>query len=552
MAIARDSSTSITQIYFERFLTKWQDSNGIPPRWLALVFFSGLAAICGAAVLTGAVPTRIFGHDIFFQLDNGWRAINGQRPHLDYYSPWGPVMFLVSALGLTISRHSVDGVGYGNAIVALIVGTWSFFLAKNRLVSSPRILLSFILAALVTAPYVLGGSPFTSSHAMVYNRYGYALVGLVLMETMKAPRFRGGELAGGISTGAALGLALFLKASYFLVGVILLAAISLLLDRVGVRRILAVLLGFSFVSVCMLAYLRFDVAAMLGDLRMAAGARAAILTLDVPVRHALNHGTVFLAVILFSFAAALTMGERGALSRGLPVIGALIFAADIGLISSNAQSDGFPLCAVFALLVANEITEDQQLLAGAEAGILRPSYGAALCLGALLFLPLFIGDLAGLGYGFWKKQRPSTPAEVLRFTAPQLKPLLLYDGADQKSANGRIYTTYVNDGVALLERETRADETVLTMDMSNPFPYALGRRPPRAGVAAMTYYFTMNDEHRPSDGRYFGDADIVMVPKRPAEAPIFYTDFLNAYEPGLHERYKLAAETDWWWMYRRK
>ena len=56
---------------------------------------------------------------------------------------------------------------------------------------------------------------------MIYNRYGYALLGLMLLETFEAARGARGrnsdEWIGGISTGAALSLTLFLKASYFLV-----------------------------------------------------------------------------------------------------------------------------------------------------------------------------------------------------------------------------------------------------------------------------------------------------------------------------------------------
>ena len=191
-AQSEDPDRSTAEIYFERFLAVWQNPKPLPPARLLIVFFAGLALICVATAVIGAVPTRRYGHDIFFFLGNGWRVINGQRPHLDFTSPWGPVSFLVSALGLTISRHSVDGIGYGNAIVALIVGSWSFFLGKNRLASSPRIILSFFLAALVAAPYSLGNPAFSSSHAMLYNRYGYALLGLILLES-----FNGAHVAGG-------------------------------------------------------------------------------------------------------------------------------------------------------------------------------------------------------------------------------------------------------------------------------------------------------------------------------------------------------------------
>jgi hypothetical protein len=43
-----------------------------------------------------------------------------------------------------------------------------------------------------------------------------------------------------------------------------------------------------------------------------------------------------------------------------------------------------------------------------------------------------------------------------------------------------------------------------------------------------------------------------MVPKHPALDDYHWIDFLRAYRPGLEQRYRLAAESAWWWMYRRK
>src|SRR5258708_38437819 len=155
-ALLRDADPgarrALADISFGWFRTVW-GANEVRPRRLFAVFFAGMALICGATSLMGAVPTRLFGHDIFFLLDNGWRVINGQRPHLDYYSPWGPVTFLVVAAGLKISGYSVDGIGYGNALAAFIMGSWTFYVAKNRLTPPLRLLLSFFLAVLVAAPY---------------------------------------------------------------------------------------------------------------------------------------------------------------------------------------------------------------------------------------------------------------------------------------------------------------------------------------------------------------------------------------------------------------
>lgn len=542
--------------YINWFLRVWGERE-VRPWQLQTAFLVGITLICGTTALVGAVPTRVFGHDIFFLLDNGWRVVNGQRPHLDYYSPWGPVTFLVTALGLTISGYSVDGIGYGNALVALLIGNWTFYLAKNRLRPPIRLVLSLFLAALVAAPYSLGFSPFLSSHAMVYNRYGYALLGLIILESFRSSSGdaldKKAEWMGGVSTGIALSLALFLKASYFLVAVAVMAIMSTYLRRLAIQRLAAMLLGFFVMGLGAIAYLRFDGSAMLGDLRMAAGARAEALSLWTAVFNFLNHTWFLLGVLSFSKAASLLFNGRVPRWRRwhLPIAGSFFFFVDIALMSSNAQADGFPVCAVFALVMLNEVIEVQQSMPVRQASSTRSYLAAALCIGPLLCMPLFVSDLAGIAYGAWSKAHPAPTS--LRFTTQSLKPLVLYDteGYHPRS-NGLLYTTYVNDGVALLERVSRSDESVLTMDMVNPFPYAMWRRPPLGGIAAMAYHYTLSDGHRPSDDEYFGNADIVMVPKHHASEDVYYDDFWKTYEPGLRQRFQLIAESDWWMVYRRK
>jgi len=106
---------------FGRFLSVW--SNLGKHDWrVRLFFFISLIALCGVTVYIGAV---IFGHDDFLELENGWHALFGQVPHLDFWSTWGPVSFLVAALGLKLGHQSANGLGYGNAIAALIVGCGS-------------------------------------------------------------------------------------------------------------------------------------------------------------------------------------------------------------------------------------------------------------------------------------------------------------------------------------------------------------------------------------------------------------------------------------------
>jgi hypothetical protein len=515
-----------------------------------LLVVCGLAVICGAAAWIGAVPTHVCGHDTFFLLDNAWRAINGQRVHIDYSSPWGPLTFLVVALGLKLSGYTVDGIGYGSALFGLAVGTWGWTLTRHRLAPTPRLLVSFYLAALSVAPYPLGYGILSTSHAMVYNRYGYALTGLIVLECF-APHRRapaaGADRLAGFSSGAAAGLLLFLKISYFVAaGGIVIG--SLCLDGISRRRLRGGIFGFALVATAMLVYLHGDLAAMLRDWQMAAGAKATNLTAHIFTSR-LSHNVPYL--LLYAVGGFLirrddTLGRNHCLLMGLVIV-----TADAFLMLTNQQPSQLPLSNLFALLVVSQVLEVGDT-ARPDAPGGSAAYGDAIVLiGALLFLSQFGLDVAGLGFGATLKARPGNLAAIERFREPRLSALILYDDPGEPSSNGRIYTRYVNEGCALLRAQLQPGETVLTIDMMNPFPYALGERPPAGGIAAAAYRYTLSDAYHPSDDAFFGNADVVMVPKRPASPPWFFDGFYHLYEHALHKRFRLVAETERWYLYHR-
>src|SRR5687768_7818666 len=88
--------------------------------WSRAIVGVSAATIIAIAILTavaGPIHVRLYGHDSFFLLDNGWRALHGQRVHVDYSSAWGPVTFLIVAGGLVVSGGSVAAASYGSALV---------------------------------------------------------------------------------------------------------------------------------------------------------------------------------------------------------------------------------------------------------------------------------------------------------------------------------------------------------------------------------------------------------------------------------------------------
>jgi hypothetical protein len=62
-----------------------------------VVFAAALVVICGLSVWVGIAPLRLFEHDTFVLLDNGYRVAQGQVPHRDFSSAWGPAIYLIEA-----------------------------------------------------------------------------------------------------------------------------------------------------------------------------------------------------------------------------------------------------------------------------------------------------------------------------------------------------------------------------------------------------------------------------------------------------------------------
>jgi len=514
--------------------------------------------ISSATAAAGAVHTRIYGHDIFVVLDGAWRVLNGQRPAVDFSPGVGPLSAMIVAAGLKLAGNSVRGVGYASALVAVFTGLWAYFLSRKRMAWAPAMLASLVLALIAAAPYPLGLEPNQLSHAMLYNRYGYALLGVVMIESFQGMEGGGAAawLFSGITSGVVSVLLLFLKPSFGLVALTFIG-ISALFGSRSTARLLGVFSGLVAAGVGWLVYMRFEVVPLWSELQLLAAARSSALS-GWAVRWALIKGLPdFLWVALLALFVILVRSYR---PNGLRLfeplaVAILVFIGQALLLATNAQASGFPLNAALAIVLA-----EQGRVAVKESGapcptaILRADT-IMLLIGLVCFLPTFAANASGITAALFQTTRNPPESEVLRFQQKHLASLFLYDvplGTDSDHrSNGRAYVNYVNDGVELLSRHTRPEETVATLDLANPFSYALLRRPPHGGSSSMDYNYQFNDQHKPTPEWLFGSADAVMLPKHPAASQPTVEALRRNYLPALEAGFRLCAESDGWQLYKR-
>lgn len=523
------------------------------------VFFFCLIFIITATVYIGAVPTRTYGHDIFFLLDNGWRIFNGQYPHVDFTSAWGPVTFLIVGLGMALSDGSVDAVGYGSAVFGSMIGLWSYYLCGNRVPPIIRVALSIYLVCLVVAPFPLGVEFQGSSHAMIYNRYGYALLDLIIIDILvldNSLNNRTDITKAGISSGIAIAISFFLKISFF-GGAVILAGVSLFYKNFSRAYLFGVISGFTAATIVFLPFIQFDIIDLFGDLKMAAGARANSVYYDeIKIRiteNILLFLFVFLLIILFIISPNNIRNSDKQQNIKIICLGLAILFVDAIMLISNHQPFELPLGVFFTLLLLNREIQSRNDLTPIQKTSLTKRYYLPLLVPGIIFFLYFLGkNISGLGYGVLQKYRVSSFDKVEKFIEPRLASLILFDHPLEPSSNGHIYVQYVNDGIDLIRKNSRPHETVLTMDMFNPFSFAMGRPPAKGGIAASAFNYTISDQHHPSDSKFLGSADIFMVPKKPASPSFFYDGFYNIYQSSLKKNFNLIAESDLWFLYHRK
>ena len=493
-----------------------------------------MLSVCALRAWIGLSGMQTFCHDAFMPLDGAWRLLNGQRPHIDFYSYIGVLAYAPTAAGLLLSHGGAQGFGYGQALAGGMLGVWTFLLARKRLPGVPAVLFCLAMVLLCTAPFAMGYSPLNISPANTYNRYGYAALALILLEAVAhSPRFtKLQDRLGGISTGSLIALLAFQKITFFGAAIFLLGALAFCRTQTA-RRWAGIGLGFSSVTLAFCAYFGFHLMPMLQDLIMVAGGKrihARAYLLDSILAEAAALGCFVLMTTLL-----LALHNRISASRSIGIAGAAVCFAGILLVFGNFESHGAPLALFFVLIALSQLS----FRTNGASQLLR---GGVLLWGTVIIIAALLPD--GLAFGY---------ATALRIAAsPHEKPMAGNNLASfVPVSNGIEYGTFVNDGMVLLNAYRLPGDTVMSLDFTNPFSYGLGMKPARGGTTALHYQTTFNDQHRPTAEWLFGSAKLVMVPKIFSD-PSLDDSIPRLYGPYLESHFRMLAESPQWKLYRSR
>lgn len=524
----------------------------------ALFLCSGLI---GIVWWTGAVPQRLFGHDMIALLDGGakWRA--GFVPHVDYYSPFGVFLFVLVGAGIDLAGSMVDAIPTATCLLALLALPLAAYAAFTRLHPVVAFAATVLLVATALAPSALRFGSDGWSYAAIYNRWAYPLLGTAVL-IMAARPFRAsrrGDRVDGAIVGSLVTVLIFFKISFGLLALGLFAGLAPVRPRARDYWAAAAMAGLVW-SLLAGWLLRWGYSAMLGDMAIASHARhglgpEAFLYWARSIRTEL----LVLAALAAAWCATGIAAGRVPRWRGLVEAGwiAAAFGGSAAAILMTNAPDGYlnesPVIALGALLFLSGIAADAAAIRHrpVRRAAVRPrvALAAASVLAAIAFAPMTARNMGGIAKAAAFKRRGASlpPAQV--FAQGPLRGLEIAGfGGDPPLPTS--YVGKVMDGVDLLARTGNARRTVTALEFTNPFNLVRGTPPSRTAPVAWQLGFVFSPSSAPSAERVFEPGDAVMIPRQFGDGKqqnlLVLRDLYGAY---LDRRYRLAGQSRQWRLY---
>jgi hypothetical protein len=526
---------------------KWLLVGERDTRWLQWAFVLAAALYFTFIGSAETGPINEFGHDVVLLLNGSWRLLNGQVPYRDFYLALGPLEYMIIAGGMVLTHNSPQGIAIGNAVFGIVAGLWGWLLSRRRMTAVPALIVAAWLILTATSPTPLGLPSNVMSCAMIYNRHGYALLGIVLVECAFA--CERSSFWGGASSGIALVLMAFLKLNFFgIAGLMLLATMPV--RRVEMARLWGFIAGFACTLAAFTLFLRFAIPAFLLDMRLAFAARSTRLTFSLLFGEIGKRGEIVPLAMVTAAAVLLTAqdGLRRRYSARVMLLGGVVIVSGLFFSQTNANETGCQLATLWAILVLGLLAVSYPQ----SKDKIAVSAVIALCLGAIF--AEFFWDAQSLRT-LSRYQASSVMAMGASVACCGMERLKFYDlGGDISDFsydNGHLFVAIVDDGLTLLEKCSKPDESVVTLGHEDPFAYALRRKPALGGSPWLKPGDNFPRDHMLDPDLVFGNADLTMLPNYPNSNGKGDRELAEAYSPYIAQHFTFVARSQWWLLYRR-
>lgn len=202
--------------------------------------------------------------DSAFLIDGAYRVNLGFIPNRDFYSPIGPLVFYLGAVGFELTTNSLFGFDMAITIFGLLIALFHYYI--NNMISQNKlgnIISGIFIFALLATPRALSYGSADWSLAGIYNKICYGLILSLILSNFLA--YRCGKHDGILKGWSAVLITLlfFTKITFFFVAIFLYALWQISLSN---YRLLISTIFLCVLLICSTSFLNFDLRAYIADI----------------------------------------------------------------------------------------------------------------------------------------------------------------------------------------------------------------------------------------------------------------------------------------------
>ncbi|MEG3641633.1 hypothetical protein [Magnetococcus sp. PR-3] len=201
-------------------LYQWLDKSCFP------LLFVVMTLLLAVIIWLDLPPQRTALSDIFWEMNGGLRYLQGQEAYQDYISHLGETYYLIIAIGIYLFGSQIETLAHTQVLLGVILACIMWWIGRSRLPNILNFALTSYTALILFSPISLGYlSSSAATVAMQYNRFSYALAGIIIIQLLIAtPKHLNKHqlIIEGILSGILLFLLTFIKfnATLAVIGII--------------------------------------------------------------------------------------------------------------------------------------------------------------------------------------------------------------------------------------------------------------------------------------------------------------------------------------------
>ncbi|MGV7227610.1 MAG: hypothetical protein ACQ9IQ_03020 [Nitrospirales bacterium] len=532
---------------------------------LPLLFYAAFV-LSGAFFLIawpGNTILKIMTHDTFIFLDGAYRLANGQIPHIDFHTPLGYLTYLLPYFGLKISANFAGAMEMATFIAAIFMTLAAIQVLSTRYSSSSSIVSLVLLILIVVVPMNVGETPTNVTHAMFYNRFGWAAITILFLFFIEP--VQKSKILSLTDVVAISGILLFLfytKITYFVAG---LAFIPIMAMGSHYNRLVAMK---AFAAMCIgilsVELLFGFTIPYLHDIIMTIDSSGTIRKglLKSLYKNNLQYLLVGLTSLIVFWFRGLRFSEY--------VYILFVAAMGIAIINQNAQHYGIP-CLLAIILWAHETTRRETSKERKEvhrsAGLVPVKFVILVLLFIFVSQPIIKRVHGMSAYRIKKSQIEYAHVDALRGIRIGEKESLLGEVLNgdnrhelffklrdlnhkQPLTQGEYMETVV-DGVKLLKNIETTNKSLMVIDLANPFTFIMSMKPPKGDYSFIHAGRNISTKNHIPAEELFQTVDYIMWPIFPMQkltpelSETIYGDYIK-------KVYQISAQSDYWTLYAKK